>query len=408
MGNELQFSVVVFAEPMWESKIWTNPQHIASRMARLHPVMYVQVPITPFHLFSDRGRRFIHRGYLWQPSHNLYVYTPVVLFPHPYRCTQILKYLDWINGLILSKQMLLVLRRLGFFQFPLVLWFFSPRLWRIAGCLQDTIVCYHCTDEYSAMPFSPTKQRRLQQEEYWLIRKSDLVFTTALTLYERKKKDNPNTYYAPNAADVDHFAYAEKVQKPKDLQGISSPIIGFIGAIDKYKVDFALLEFLATTHPNWNFVMIGPIGNMDNTSLNHIPRAPNIYYLGHRDYNELPDYVSCFDVCVIPYSINEYTETVFPLKFFEYLAAGRPVVSTDLPALREFENVAYISKTKEDFAANIQRALLETSLPERERQSLLQQRLAVAKSNSWDARVQMLLETISTYLASLGDGGYNV
>jgi len=145
--------------------------------------------------------------------------------------------------------------------------------------------------------------------------------------------------------------------------------------------------------------MIGGMGICDTTTYKTVPKRENIHYLGQKRFDELPNYIKHFDVCIIPYNINNYTETVFPLKFFEYMATGKPIVTTNLPALDEYKDIVGYAKDKEEFMDYIEKALKE------EDQVRINERLKIAKANSWDARVEEMIKIIKAHLINKIEGG---
>ncbi|MCK4828403.1 glycosyltransferase, partial [bacterium] len=188
----------------------------------------------------------------------------------------------------------------------------------------------------------------------------------------------------PNVADTKHFEKAqyESIPVPSELVSIDKPIVGFVCAIDNFKVDFDLIEYCAVQNRDISFVLIGPVGRGDNTVRDSLPDEDNIYYLGEKAYVHLPNYLKAFDVCIIPYRLNEYTRACFPLKLQESLAAGKPLVSINLPAVKDFSEVVYVAESKEDFSRLIRQALREDSLER------IKVRQKVAMENSWEKRIQ--------------------
>lgn len=228
----------------------------------------------------------------------------------------------------------------------------------LVGKLGERCCVYHCVDDISAQPGMPKKV--IQQEEVKLLKAADIVFTTAITLQQEKSKYNRNTYYFSNVADYDHFhkAVTQEYIRPEDMPDDGKPILGFIGAISSYKLDFSLLTYVADKCPQYNIVLIGKVGEGDPyTDISSLQKYTNIHLLGPKSYEQLPRYLAFFDVALLPCKINEYTKHMFPMKFFEYLAAGRKVVSTALPSLTEYKAVSMLSENKEEFIENIKKSL---------------------------------------------------
>jgi glycosyltransferase involved in cell wall biosynthesis len=238
-------------------------------------------------------------------------------------------------------------------------------------------------------------RQKVVQEETRLVEAVDIVFTTSRPLYEQKIKYNPNTYLMPNVADVDLFGPVASgaIRPAPEVAALPHPIVGFIGAIDAYKVNLGLLTEVAQLLPAWSFVLIGPVGLGDHTQAERLPDTPNLHFLGPRAYSSLPAYMAAFDVCVIPYQINSYTAGVFPLKFWEYLAAGKPVVTTPLPSLSDYYPYVEVAAVPGDFAEALQRALATAKDA-----IAIQKRIALATGHSWKARAAEMVQVLASHL----------
>jgi hypothetical protein len=267
--------------------------------------------------------------------------------------------------------------------------------------LKYDFLIYDCVDYYAGFPrYSEKHQKeKILSIENSLTKRSDIVFATAPGLLERLKKINPNTYYTPNVGDYEMFKnvrkrFGDKV--PPKLYGIKKPIIGYVGALDSYKFDYALLKECAEFYPDFSFVVIGDIALKDREGTIKelgFENISNIHFLGSIPFLKTPEYLAQFDVELIPYVYNDYTVGgCFPVKFFNTLSAGIPSVVTDLPVFSMYKNVAYVSKTHDDFVKNIKKALDENTKSKEE------ERILVAKVNTWDSKVENMLTIISNHL----------
>jgi UDP-galactopyranose mutase len=205
-----------------------------------------------------------------------------------------------------------------------VLWYYTPSALRFSEHLTPEGIVYDCMDELSAFKGA---DRELPALERALFRKADLVFTGGQSLYDAKKHQHHNIHAMPSSVDVEHFMAARRYRdQPADQQAIAGPRLGFFGVLDE-RFDVPLLDGIAQARPDWQFVMIGPVVKIDPADL---PRRPNIHYLGPKSYTELPHYISGWDVALLLFARNESTRFISPTKTPEYLAAGKPVVSTSI------------------------------------------------------------------------------
>lgn len=203
-----------------------------------------------------------------------------------------------------------------------VLWFYTPMALAFAEHIEPHITVYDCMDELSAFDGAHPE---LPSQERALFRRADLVFTGGHTLWEAKRQQHPRVFPFPSSVDLHHFSLArDPQQEPPDQAGIPHPRIGFFGVIDE-RMDLALIERIAKERPDWQLVMIGPVAKIDPASR---PMLPNIHWLGGKKYDELPRYLAGWDVAMMPFALNESTRFISPTKTLEYLAAGRPVVSS--------------------------------------------------------------------------------
>lgn len=244
--------------------------------------------------------------------------------------------------------------------------------------LPKKLICYDCIDDFSA--FSWTEEG-IEEDEERLIKKSDIVITSAEVLFNRIKKIHQNTFLLPNAVEYEHFAATYK----KSRTG-RSPIIGFIGAFYEW-VDEELIEYLAKKRKEWIFYFIGPVQSGMGTIINELE---NMRFFGTIDYNELPRFLNLIDVCIIPFKQNRITQSANPIKLWEYMASGKPIISTAIPEVKKFADIIYIAETKEEFLLKLEKALKENS------KELAKRRIAVARRNDWNHRVEKLVKIIES------------
>ncbi len=228
-----------------------------------------------------------------------------------------------------------------------ILWFYTPMMYGFARHVDAALVVYDCMDELAAFSFAPPELKRLEAD---LLQRADVVFTGGHSLYEAKRGSHDNIHPFPSSVDVAHFERAREaaVSCPADQAEIPHPRLGFYGVIDE-RMDLGLLDAMAAARPEWQIVMVGPVAKIDPATL---PRRPNLHYLGSKSYDELPAYLAGWDVALMPFAINESTRFISPTKTPEYLAAGRPVVSTPIADVeRHYGHLAgvAIAATAEQF-----------------------------------------------------------
>lgn len=258
-----------------------------------------------------------------------------------------------------------------------IFWYYTPMALAFTDHLQPLAIVYDCMDELSAFQGAPPE---LRQREADLFQRADLVFTGGQSLYEVKRHQHPNVYAFPSSIDVTHFVQARQaIDDPVDQANIPHPRLGFYGVIDE-RMDIDLLKGVAIARPDWQLVLIGPIVKIDPASL---PQLPNIHYLGGKSYAELPHYLAGWDVALLPFARNESTRFISPTKTPEYLAAGKPVVSTSIrDVVRPYRDLGLvqIADSVPEFVAAVEVAL-QTAQKDSE---WLDRVDAFLAQNSWD------------------------
>lgn len=375
------FDVLYFSADDWGCGLTTSQTHIARILAKNNRVLYINsLGLRRPHVSSgDMGRIWSKMTKFFkgvrQEAENIWVFTPVVL---PFHDSQLVQK---INSQLLLNYLRLHIKRLSM-KSP-IFWSFLPNAVHLVGKFNEQKVIYYCVDEYSQ--FDGVPREAIIKQEQMIIGKANFVFASAKTLYENKRKGNPNTFYIPHGVDVQHFTKAlnPKLEVPDDIKNIPRPIIGFYGLIESW-IDLKLIAFAAKKRPDWSFVMIGD----RKTDTQIFSGLDNVYLLGKKNYDDLPAYNKAFDVALIPFVINELTRNVNPIKFKEYLAAGSPVVSTRLPEMEKYENLAYLVDDNEDFVNKIQLALNDNGpLP-------LEERLKFIREESWESRLEYISQII--------------
>lgn len=348
-GQAIDITLLSTAD--WDYPFWTNKQHVArSLVSQGCRVLYVDsLGLRSPRLESSDLRRILKRilGAFKGPrlmERNLWVCSPLLL-PAPRNRALVL-----LNSWVLKLQVYLCHLRINFRRH--ILWTYNPALLDFIAHPNLTYrqTVYHCVDNIAAQPCMDSYT--LEEKEKHLCQHADAVFVTSQALYSKLNHLNPHTYLYPNVADITHFSRARgsAMILPRDLSDLTGPIIGFIGAISAYKLDFGLIAQIARYKADCNFVFIGRIGEGDSsTDVSALSDLPNMHFIGAKPYSELPMYLHWFDIALLPCLINDYTTYMFPMKFFEYVAAGVPVVTTNLPSLQNYARYANICSDEESF-----------------------------------------------------------
>jgi glycosyltransferase involved in cell wall biosynthesis len=269
------------------------------------------------------------------------------------------------------------------------------------GRFDEKLVIYHIVDEYAGYSgVSETWRPVVQQMEERLARRADLVFVTSPDLLERKHALNQKIVLVPNAVDYQAFsAVADRGPKaalPADMANVRPPIAGYVGAIND-KLDLPLLLRVAGKAPQWSFVLVGPITiqtTEGQQALDVLRTLLHVHFLGSKGVADVPSYIAACAVCLLPYQINEWTKHIDSLKLYEYLACGKPVVSTDVPAARRFAEVVRIVKDEGEFISSMDSALNE------DRPAARARRRQLAAQNTWEQRVSVLSAAIENGLSA--------
>jgi UDP-galactopyranose mutase len=267
-----------------------------------------------------------------------------------------------------------------------VLWYYTPMALAFTAHLSPLTVVYDCMDELSAFKGAPPV---LKDREAELLARASLVLTGGQSLYEAKRHQHPNIHPVPSSVDVAHFSQARAATTdPGDQASIPRPRLGFFGVLDE-RLDSALIDAVALARPEWHIVMLGPVVKIDAALL---PRRPNIHYLGAKQYHELPQYVAGWDVALLPFARNESTRFISPTKTPEYLAAGRPVVSTSIrDVVRPYgqQGLVRIADEAPAFVRACMAAMAEDAVARVTRAD------AFLRQTSWDGtwrRIRLMLE----------------
>ena len=364
--------LIVQSHLRWDF-VWQRPQQLMSRFARTAPVLFVEEPV---HLDDTTSNRLD----ITMPDTN--VIRAVPLLTSEYRGDyerSIRKVRDLTIAELASGG-----RLDGRFN-DAVQWFYTPMPAPVMlGAFNETGVVYDCMDELAQFRHAP---RELVERERLLLANADIVFTGGYRLFTAKSAHHENVHFFGCGVDSAHFAAAraESTTIPADAR-FDGPVAGYFGVIDE-RLDYDLIRSLAERNPEINVVMVGPTAKVDPAEL---PDAPNIHWLGQRSYDDLPRYVKAFDVCLMPFALNEATEFINPTKTLEYMAAGKPIVSTAVPdVVRNFTPMVTVAHSPAEFVAGVVNSM---TAPDGE---LIEKGIEMASQSSWESIVAQMRGLIS-------------
>lgn len=389
-------NIICFSSVDWSS-YKTSKVYLMEEISRFNKVLYIEtIGSKAPGLHKSHFRRIAKRLSCWlkgprrpegtPPGSDIFVYSPLVIPVYN-------------NGFIRKANLYILRQTLKGLMKKLemerpILWFYLPTAAYLMGHLGEKFSLYHCVDDWLTYP--GYRNSDFEDLEKKLFRNSDAVFISNRLLFKKNEGLNKNTHYLPHAVDFEHYQkrFSPEEPLPADVAKMNRPIIGMVGEVAGW-VDWSFLKHAALSHPQWSIAMIGPVGY--DADMREIKDIRNIHLLGYKDYRRLPDYYRTIDVCVVSFKLNEHVRYCTPTRFYEHLAAGKPVVSTDFPAAREFpEDLVRIAGTKEEFVELIQRSIDENN------EGLVEKRKKLAAANTWGRRAEYISSIIEECLGRRG------
>lgn len=369
----------------WQTDLLTNQQHLLVRAARDNRILFVESlglrrPQLAARDISRIGRRLVSAAHPLREVDGLHVLSPLVV---PLHTNEALRRL---NGALLTGYVRWAVRRLGMRE-PL-LWAFVPQAEVLIDVLKPSAILYYIDDDHAAKE-GIDADNFLSAERRFAPR-ADAVIASAPELVTKMRELNPNVHFGPNVADTELFARAlEPGPVDPQVDALPRPRIVFVGAILAAKIDIPLLVELARSRPQWSFALIGPVGPGDpRTDVSALRGLANARLLGYRPYEQLPEVLRGADVAIVPYLLEGEMRSVFPMKIYEYLAAGTPVVATPMETLADVPEVAKAA-TAEQFAARIEEELAADTAQAR------QARSQAARGHSWESRLDQIADALA-------------
>lgn len=402
--------IIVLALPRFDGKYESTSFNISYELAKNNRVVFVDNPFTlkdvvrsiRSYQFKKRWRKFLpfSDGLIPFENHgvklNIQVLPPILPI-NPLPKGFVYNALSQFNHWLIARRIKKAIRRLKMKDYIFInSWnFYYPDM---VQKLKPSLSVYHCVD---AM-IKPYSLRHGPYLEPRAIRNADFVVSTSKALQEEKAKYNINSYFIPNAANFMHSSKAldRETEIPRVLSSLKKPIIGYIGNIER-RIDYDLMKQVLEKNPDWTLALIGPVDQ------NYFPgwfeKMKNVVVLGPQPYQQLPGFLKGFDVAIIPFKVDHVSRTIFPLKLFEYLGAGKPVVTTPFnpDAIEALENVLYVASDAGEFERSIKNALGEKS------ESIIEKRIAVARENSWENRGKAFADLLENWLHTKESGNGN-
>jgi glycosyltransferase involved in cell wall biosynthesis len=379
--------ILCFSTTDWD-EIWGSRQQIMARLAAAgHRVLFVERQVGPEHLLRDPDLRFRKLNAWRMPAvrpldKNLWLWQPPLLPPGRYYSIA----LNRLGQSFLAARLSPVLHELAFKQ-PL-LWLYPPHSAPLIGRFSESLVVYHCIERFVGGQRG-RKRNVMQAQEADLLQNADRVFVHTEDL---RRLYQPITHHpitlVPSAADVAHFQSTNAIHP--DISALPRPRLGVSGTLDA-RLDVSLLNTIACSHPEWHIILIGKVrsGRVDLAPLQTLP---NIHILGPRLFADLPALLNGMDALLIPYLHNELTEYISPIKLYEYLAVGKPIITIDLPGVRPLHEWVSLAKNQLGFIQAVELAIAEDD-PQR-----YTARRKAALEHSWEARVELMWDVISAAL----------
>ncbi len=366
--------IVALSHLRWDF-VYQRPQHLLSRLAARHRVIYLEEPVAGCHE-SD--------GWLLgETAAGITVARPR-LSALSQRSAPGTALAELVGRLMDAEEIV-----------DPIAWVYTPMMEPLLEALDPSLVVYDCMDELSLFRGAPAA---LADREEALLKRADLVFTGGASLYEAKRGRHPRVFCFPSSVDGGHFGRARPaappLEPPAEQDGLPGPRLGFFGVLDE-RLDLEVLSALAEAHPEWQIELVGPTVKIDPATL---PQAPNLHYRGQRPYEDLPRFLAGWDVCLLPFALNEATRFISPTKTLEYMAAERPIVSTPITDVaRAYADIVYLAETPQAFVAACERAL---SASPAERDARVARARKVVAGTSWDTTACRMGELIDEALLS--------
>lgn len=375
---------IVLAHNDWQGQ-WMNRQQLFSRIAEKHHVVYTNGPLFMYERHSNKFKKSPFCSKVLKSGH-VYIHQPGLLNIR----TPNFNFFDRfaVKTYVRSLQKILTAKE------PVILYIFHPDFYEYVEHIKHDLLVYHAYDDFSKQD---SYNEKLKIQDMAMVEQADIVITSSQLIHDRYHALNKNNdvHFIPNGVDFNTFS--KTYDEPKSLSNIPHPRVCYVGAINK-KVDLDLFKKLASDFPIVSFILVGPVNPVysERASIfSQLITLKNVFYLGNKDASEIASYMSHSDINTMIYTVNNkvWASSGYPLKLHEYLAVGKPVIASDIHAVREFSDVVDIAKKYDDWVAFINKHIKEIPTIES-----INARKVVAKSNTWDTRVQCIIKLIQNKL----------
>ena len=387
--------ILILSTQDWDA-LPTRKHHWARKLSsRGNRVLYVEHQMHILGWLADIRSQYNRMwSWIYGPrivSERLWIFTLPIVLPF----FQIFRFVNALNNWLLAPIILWALRRIGFDN--TILWVYTPHAAGLINRFGESFVVYECVDDFTATR-GLVRSATVEALENDLLRMVDQVIVTHPGLQEAKSGISRRLALIPNGADLRHFALAGRKETvpPKEVSELPKPVVGFHGWI-QYWIDFDLIAYAAQKHPDWSFVFVGPIEPL--ARVDKVRNLSNVYFLGKIPYKNIPAFIAGFDVCINPFVLDKLSDTVSPIKLYEYLASGKPVVSVDMPAAREFADLISLVRTPKEFVTALEDQIVQNANGIVEHDVVARQRAMT--DYSWDKRFQQVEDVVRDAMVSV-------
>jgi glycosyltransferase involved in cell wall biosynthesis len=398
--------IIIYFGDYWETGRCRRRQQLALRLAQrpeVEKLLYIELPISLGELFkavvgvgdhfaAARWRRVLRHGQRFSVG-KIELITPICVVPFfRFVARPDTAFVHWQNTHLIRQ----ALRESEADR--LLLWVSHPFAAKHVGQFGESLLCYDCTEDFSSfLEWGVGVRWMARENDQTLTQQADLVLVQTPAHLGEKRRLNPHTYLVPNGADLERFASAEAITPaPVDIKGLPRPILGYVGTYNS-RVDGRLLLKVAQNYPGGSLVLVGGVQrDADVEEAVALRNASNVHFLGEKPYDQVPGYLAHFGVCLIPFKVAQDNRRGSPLKLFDYLAAGRPVVSVALSGVEDFADMVYVAGDEHAFLKAIEAALGEAG------SSLAIKRWERAQAHSWQAREEQVWGMLQEGLSRRG------